>query len=118
MTNNLLTQAEVDLHTYIVDVYPRLDQSFSTSWTNYAMCPTDVEQLLYAWLQIGDDYPDSPNHDLDWFKAVPSLLFDLAIKAGANTFQTEDGDYAWMEAYAKFAGDFMQDSFYCHLRDY
>jgi len=114
MTKSTLTPAEQALHTFIIKKYPKRGLLFSTSWTSCSLASSEEEALICAWLDEKKTNSLS-GHDHDWFKEIPSLLFDLAVKAGVNK---DDDDYAGVELYSMFAGDFMRDSMFCHLRDY
>ena len=99
-----MNQAKQNLVDFIVNTYPKRGMVFSTSWTSYSMCETPEETLLCKF------FGDQDSLDRDWFKDLPSAIYDLAKEYGAYEKEQED-------LFAMFLGDAMRDLLNCHLRE-
>lgn len=100
----------------IEDRYTQEQMIFETSWSSYAITPTEIETAVTAFIDAHG------LKEVDWFATLPIMLNTLAIRRRDELLEAiGDGDdeAVWqkLETHCIFLGDAMRDLAYCHLRD-
>ena len=102
------------LAEFIVNVYPKRDFRFCTSWSSYSICLTDEEDLInevYAEL-----YPEQEGRD--WLSDLPSLLLEIAAAHRLiHVNEDDDTKNRHDQAFITFCKDAIEDLFTCHLNE-
>lgn len=102
------------LFDFIVNVYPKRNMRFSTSWTTYAICPTTEESLLHeAFCALQDKNPDTTDSselDVDYVRDIPSMLICLAQHRATKR--------SHVDAIIAFSRDAIEDLMSCHLNEF
>jgi hypothetical protein len=115
--NDLLKSAPeaIALRDFILDVYPKRNRPFTTSWSTYAICATDEEVLLSNLYSVitTDKYPS-------YINTLPSIVTMLGQTVLTNeVLNPSSDDFSENErvqtAFATFVADAMRDIVACHL---